>query len=130
MTMTGQTTAQIALDHARRSRRVLIVTRRAVQASAVIQAVSEALTADDDARVWRAAGAWNVTLPNGGRIDARPYSSSYALRGLSADTVIYPEGIDGATLGIRGRLMRDLLGELRAVVATSRAPELLQHPEL
>lgn len=120
MTMTGQDTAQIALNHARRSRRVLIVTRRAVQASDAIEAVSEALTADDDAIVRRTAGAWNVTLPNGGRIDVRPYSSHYALRGMSADTVLLDASVRSLSIE----------AEVTLCLMTSPAPELLLQRDL
>lgn len=116
-----QTTAQTALDHARRGRRVLIVTDRAVIASDVIERVSEALTPVDleGAVVARRAGAWSVRLASGGRIDARPLSSSHALRGLSADTVITTSRLLSIASELIGR-----------ITVTSSDPTLLLRREL
>jgi hypothetical protein len=117
MTMTD-TDAQLALDHARRARRVLIVVRRAADASDVIDRVSEALTADDAGTVRRAAGLWNVTLPLGGRIDVRPYSSRYALRGLTADTVLCAADVPVETDA-------EFAADVWAITATSPDPVIM-----
>lgn len=112
------TDAELALDRARMGRRVLIVVRRATDATPAIDRLSAALSADDGAKVRRAAGLWRIELPAGGRIDVRPASSPHALRGLSADVLLIAAGV---------QLLRS---ELLPIVAASSHAELFAQRDL